>query len=459
MNVLAVAQIDFYAVQLIARAPGIGGNSISIAATTGTTITTTITTTNGVAVTTDATSGTSTLKATTSAAMLSGGGTAATLAPGAILSVEGSNLSDNTITTPADTPSFVANDAPAPLELGGVEVYIDGIRMPILMVSPNRIDVQVPFELVSTNSGSLYVRTLHNNGTVTVTSAVGVIIAPAAPGIYATPVEGQQLSQAVAQHYSSHATGVISIDGTPTPGDVVTMTIENRNYNYVVLGTDTLLTIRDALVALINNDGDERVTATASAQFSRIIFSAKIPGSAGNGLPIAGSAVGQTTKNPTTQLPFTSTPTEVITAFNSSLCCANIAGAAVTQENPAIPGELIIVYATGSGIVEPQSALSSIQDGIAYDGPLLNFPNQSVSSLIGSKTANVLFSGLQVGAIGVYQEVLQLAGTLPTNPLTQLTIAQGIYTSNIVTIPVFAPTQSGVAAGGGTSTGTPPYIP
>jgi hypothetical protein len=39
--------------------------------------------------------------------------------------------------------------------------------------------------------------------------------------------------------------------------------------------------------------------------------------------------------------------------------------------------------------------------------------------------------------------VLQLGSSLKTNPITQLTVAQNIYTSNIVTIPVFAPTQSG----------------
>ena len=42
----------------------------------------------------------------------------------------------------------------------------------------------------------------------------------------------------------------------------------------------------------------------------------------------------------------------------------------------------------------------------------------------------------------MYQVVLQLSSGLPTNPLTQLTIAQNIYTSNIVTIPVFAPNPS-----------------
>ncbi|HTB15182.1 MAG TPA: hypothetical protein VK752_26605 [Bryobacteraceae bacterium] len=440
-NVYAVPEVDFDLVKLVSRGPGNIGNSVSIAAATGATITTTSTVTNNVTTTTETTSGTSTLTATASAGTLSGGGNASIVAPGTIISIQGSNLSDNTVSTPADSLSSNPNDAPAPLQLGGVEVYIDGIRTPILGVSPNQVDVQVPFELVDTNSSSLYVRTLHNNGTVTVTTAVGLQISEEAPGLYAAP--GSEPRQVLASHYSSYATGVISVDGTPTPADTVTVSIEDRQYGYSVTSSDTLNTIRDALVALINSNGDEKVTATASGSFTRIILRAKTPGSAGNGLVISASVVGETTTNATTGVMTTSSPTETLTAINSTLCCANIGGAPVTQYNPAVPGEMVIVYATGLGLVGPAPALASIQDGVAYNGPTLNDPNQSVSSIIGGSTGNVLFAGLQVGAIGIYQVVLQLSSGLPTNPLTSMTIAQNIYTSNIVTIPVFAPSPTG----------------
>jgi uncharacterized protein (TIGR03437 family) len=440
-NVFAVPEVDFDLVKLIARGPGPQGDDISLAAATGSTITTTSTVTNNVTVTTETTSGTSTLTASASAAQLANGGNASIVAPGTIISIEGSNLSDNTITTPADTLTAHPNLSPLPLELGGVEVYIDGIRVGILGVSPGDIDVQVPFELIDTNSSSMYVRTVHNNGTVTVTTAVGLQITPAAPGVYAAP--GPEPRTVTATHYSSYATGVISIDGEPTAADTVTISIEDRQYDYSVTSADTLYTIRDALVALINSNGDEKVTAIASGQFTRIILSAKVPGPAGNGLTIAASVVGETTTNATSGVMTTSTPTETMTAINSSLCCANIGGAPVTAENPANPGEMIIVYATGLGLLEPAPALAAIQDFQPYEGPTLNFPQVSVSALIGGSTANVLFAGLQVGAIGVYQAVLQLAASLPTNPLTTLTIAQNIYTSNITIIPVFAPSPAG----------------
>jgi len=277
---------------------------------------------------------------------------------------------------------------------------------------------------------------------VTVTTAVGLQISEEAPGLYAQP--GPEPRQVNATHYSSYATAVISVDGEPTPGDICTITIEDRQYSYQVTSTDNIdifgSTIRDGLVALINSNSDEKVIATASGAFSRIILRAKVPGTAGNGLTISATAAGETITNATTGAITTSTPTESMTAINSALCCANVAGAPVTAYNPAVPGELIIVYATGLGLVGPAPALAAIQDGVAYNGPTLNTPNQSVSAIIGGSTANVLFAGLQVGAIGVYQVVLQLSSGLPTNPLTQVTIAQNIYTSNITTIPVFSPT-------------------
>jgi uncharacterized protein (TIGR03437 family) len=128
-----------------------------------------------------------------------------------------------------------------------------------------------------------------------------------------------------------------------------------------------------------------------------------------------------------------------MTALNAALCCANVAGARITDDNPAIPGETIYVLATGLGLVTPDAAKNAIVDGQAYYGPAINDPNSSVSSLAGGSTATVLSAGLMVGAVGIYQVFLELASNLATNPITQLTIAQDIYSSNIIAIPVVQP--------------------
>ena len=72
----------------------------------------------------------------------------------------------------------------------------------------------------------------------------------------------------MAFHGSSSAIGIVSVDGTVTAGDIATMTVEDRSYSYTAVTGDTLDTVRDNLVALINADPKVRrrrpVFSTAS---------------------------------------------------------------------------------------------------------------------------------------------------------------------------------------------------
>jgi len=116
-----------------------------------------------------------------------------------------------------------------------------------------------------------------------------------------------------------------------------------------------------------------------------------------------------------------------------------VAYSLVTEENPALPGETIIVYATGLGIVQPDEAKFKLDTGQTYKGPAMNEPLDFVSSLAGGKTANVLLAAIKPGMVGTYEVHLELNTDLPTNPATQVTIAQDIYVSNIVTFAVVNP--------------------
>jgi hypothetical protein len=223
-------------------------------------------------------------------------------------------------------------------------------------------------------------------------------------------------------HYSSSATGTISVDGSVNAGDTTTVTIEDRAYTYTVQAGDTLESIRDALIALINDD--PKVQAFPAGLFTRIRLKARVEGPEGNGIMIAGST------NDGAQV--------ILTATNSTLCCANVAGAPVTDDNPALPGETIVVLATGLGLPEPQDGVNT---GQKYEGGT-NQPVSFVSSLAGGKTANVLFAGLKPGTVGIYEVHLELNSDLPTDPFTQITIAQDVYVSNIVTFPVVNPNPS-----------------
>jgi len=392
-DVLATPNLVFDSILLTARVSGEAGNSIAFAVKTSTN---------------------ATIMATTSGATLSGGQDAAKIAPGTLIALVGENLSDGEAAAPDGAD-------PLPTELAGVQVYFDGMRAPLVSVTPTQITAQVPWEVNDTNSINAYVRTKRRDGRVSVSTAVGVPIIGANPGIFAHP--GADPRVGIVLHGSSHASGTVSVDGSAQAGDVATVVIDNREYSYTVKEGDTLESIRDALIALLNQD--PAVSAFAAGQHTRIRLRARIAGPEGNGIPYTAKSVEGAQV--------------IMTPMGQELCCANIAYSLVTDANPATPGETIIVYATGLGIVKPDQAKFSLATGFAYKGPEMNEPIEFVASLAGGKTANVLFSGARRGQTGIYEVHLELNTDLPTNPFTQVWIAQDVYVSNIVTFPLVNP--------------------
>ncbi len=356
------------------------------------------------------------LVAATSSATLQGGQDAAQIAPGTIVALFGEGLSETTASAPPDATEL-------PTELAGVQVYFDGIRAPLFMVSPTEIRAQVPWEVLDAQSINAIVRTRRSDGAVSAATAVSVPIIPQNPGIFA--VEGTTDPRpGIVMHGSAFATGTVSVDGSTAAGNVATVTIRDRSYSYALVEGDTLESVRDKLIELINQDPE--VEAFAAGAFTRIRLRARIRGQEGNGLQYsASSREGDEV---------------IMTATTPALCCAN--DGLVTEENPALPGETIIVFGTGLGLVKPNEAKEGQNTGVAYTGPELNDPVEFVSSLAGGRTANVLSAGMMPGAIGVFEIALELNSDLPTDPKTQLTIAQDIYVSNIVVLPVYNPNPS-----------------
>ncbi len=392
-NVYAVANTAEDQVLLTAKAPDQAGNAVTLATTLSSGATET---------------------ATASGSTLTGGNTAAEVAPGTLVTISGVSLSDNSAVGNYDENLYY------PSALGGVVVYMDGIQCPLLYVSPTQINTQVPFEVQDASGISLYVVTTHSDGSQTFTNSVNIPIVLQNPGIFAK--QGTEPRAVIAMHASSNAIAVVDVGGTVNAGDIGTVTINGTAYAYTVLSSDTLASVRDALIALINADSNSPVTAAAAGEYTRIILTANVVGPDGNGISVA------TTDSTGADL--------ALTALQPTTCCASVAGAPVTTDNPAVPGEVINIFAAGIGLVEPDSAEAAAQTGVLYEGPANN-PQQPVDNAqVGGATANVLNAGLVPGMLGIYRVELQLSQSLTTNPLTQLFIAQNIFTSNIVTIPV-----------------------
>lgn len=349
---------------------------------------------------------------------LRGGQTATVIAPGTLVSMQGEDLAST-------TASADLSQEKLPLELGGVQAYFDGIRAPLLFVSPDQINAQVPFEVGDSNNVSFYLRIERPDGSVKVTNAIAVPIDLQNPGIFA--FEGIEPRQAVAYHFSSRATGAITVDNTIREGDAGIVTIEDRTYTYHVRASDTLATVRDAFVAMINADPDAVVTATPQGATQRILLQAKIPGPAGDGIRYAARTEADEEDFAVLRL----------TATTPQLCCANVADAPVTQENPAVPGEMIYIYATGLGELLPFNAADATITGEIYRGPVVNNPQTRVNSLTGESAPTVISAAMERGTHALYKVVLQLSpATAVVDGGTQLTISQSFYTSNIVLLPL-----------------------
>ena len=281
-------------VNLTARTPGLNGNNIGYSATTAAA----------------SSSGTPTEAATAAGAALSGGAAAAELAPGTIVSIFGTNLADSSASA---VPSEAGN---YPTTFNGVQVYFDGIRSPILYVSPTQINAQLPYEVGDSNGVSAVVRTVHSDGTVTATNAVGVPVVSENPGILAE--QGNDPRPVIAFHTSGNAVVLVDVDGSTTAGNVATLTIDSNSYSYTIQEIDTLQSVRDALIALINANPNEQVTAAPAGEFTRIILTAKVGGPAGNGIPVTASV--------------NTGATILISVLDEAMtCCANIPGARITQ--------------------------------------------------------------------------------------------------------------------------------
>ena len=92
----------------------------------------------------------------TSSSNLSGGASAAIIAPGTQVLIRGTQLADISGTLVADMTQNAL-----PFSLGGVEVYFDGIRAGLFSVSSTEIKAAFPFAVTGTNSVSAWVRITH----------------------------------------------------------------------------------------------------------------------------------------------------------------------------------------------------------------------------------------------------------------------------------------------------------
>ena len=458
------AELGAATVLLSAKVPGAAGDGIQYAVN--------LTGTSGNAATESVSPG---------SGYTAGGTTAATLAPGMLIAVFGSGFTDQAaVTAPG------AGSTALPETMAGTELYIDGVRAPLLYVSPTQINAQIPFEFSDANGSTAWVRTQHSDGTVTATNSIAMPLAPQDPGLFTlNEGAGTDPRPGLAFQASSYALGAIDIEGLPTATSVASVTIGSTTYSYTVqtadvtafnvtvtncipagpncvstptttsVTPDVLEIIREHLVQQINADPNAQVTAYEGSQFWYLMLVAKNPGTAGDGISVTTTATAAGSSSLTLT---------VLTTYNSSTatCCASDGGTLITTNNPAVPGGFLVMYASGMGTLEtsfvdnvycpttnptfPDQNISATgivctpppapATGVPFTGSAQNGLINYVSASAGGVAVNTFDASLVPGTIGLYRLLLQLDSTLTTNAFTPLTIYQDVYNSNTVTIPV-----------------------
>jgi uncharacterized protein (TIGR03437 family) len=419
----------------------------------------------------------------------------AQIAPGTLIQVLGNNLCDSSASADFSQTNL-------PLVMNNCILYVDGVRAPLLYVSPTQINAQMPLEFSDRTSVSLYLRTTHADGTVTATTPIATTIVPQNPGLFA--LGGQDPRPGILYHASSQAFDIVDFNGLVQAGDTATIQIgpgsnsynsgninvvTNTNsvtgvntnwtsamvggnivisgglytiasvnsatsitltsnylgttgngfthtilyggkiYSYTETATDTINSVTTAIVAAINAGPDPYVYAVQANEYNRMILYAYTAGPAGENIPINSQSTTNVIAN-------TAGSQLTITVYNPSTCCDAPAGLPVTQQNPAIPGEALYTFATGIGPTNP----ANISSGFIYRGGNDNPPAVFVDSILcQGLVATPMNVALVPDTVGIYYVEFALNSSLSTNSESQLTIAQQLFVSNVVTFPIVVP--------------------
>ncbi|MEP7342836.1 MAG: choice-of-anchor V domain-containing protein [Acidobacteriota bacterium] len=195
---------------------------------------------------------------------------AATVAPGQIVALFGTDLVASGI--------GIATSLPLPRSLQNTAVYINGVAAPLYFVAPNQINYQVPY---ATAAGAATVVVLRDDG---IASYGSVIAAAAAPALFSDDASGK--GQAAAQNSDFSRNG----DPAASPqakrarkGDYIIFYGSGAGAQFVNANNNQPLTIKDGEAATSNPlpATSTLPTVTVGGKPATVYFSGLSPGFVG----------------------------------------------------------------------------------------------------------------------------------------------------------------------------------
>ena len=104
----------------------------------------------------------------------------------------------------------------------------------------------------------------------------------------------------------------------------------------------------------------------------------------------------------------------------------------VSEGAPAQPGEFLLIFCTGLGPVQPEVASGDVAPTAEPLARTVTLPMVNIAGI----AADVTFSGLAPGFVGLYQVNVQVPLGVPAGTQDVEIIINGV-SSKIVTVPVF----------------------
>lgn len=127
---------------------------------------------------------------------------------------------------------------------------------------------------------------------------------------------------------------------------------------------------------------------------------------------------------------FTEDPGIFVYQGNYAIAARPSDGSLVSPNDPANPGEVLVLYTTGLG---PLSL--NLQDGLRAPFDPLAYTVDPVNVVVDGENCDVLFSGLAPGFVGLYQVNFRVPGDLPPGDL-DIQIQTPYANSSTATLPV-----------------------
>ena len=104
----------------------------------------------------------------------------------------------------------------------------------------------------------------------------------------------------------------------------------------------------------------------------------------------------------------------------------------LTESNPTRPGEFLLIFCTGLGPVQREVASGDVAPTVEPLARTVTLPMVNIAGI----AADVAFSGLAPGFVGLYQVNVQVPGGVPSGPEQPVEIIINSVPSNTVTIAV-----------------------